>query len=85
LRFIPSFSGYQSVTPISQDGGKFAAGNFFPAFLFLQLPNQYLQDRLRDHAEAFDGLLSLIPAKFYYGKDNSVCSFAFGPICKNIR
>ncbi|KAI1847487.1 hypothetical protein JX265_013945 [Neoarthrinium moseri] len=26
-----------------------------------------LQDRLRDHAKAFDGLLSLIPAKMYYG------------------
>lgn len=30
-----------------------------------------LQDRLREHAEAFDGLLSLIPAKHYYGEDNS--------------
>ncbi|KAE9369493.1 SURF6-domain-containing protein [Stipitochalara longipes BDJ] len=30
-----------------------------------------LQDRLRGHAEAFDGLLSLIPAKFYYGEDTS--------------
>ncbi|KJZ72415.1 hypothetical protein HIM_08218 [Hirsutella minnesotensis 3608] len=30
-----------------------------------------LQDRLRDHAKAFDGLLSLIPAKTYYGEDNS--------------
>ncbi|UNI17391.1 hypothetical protein JDV02_003733 [Purpureocillium takamizusanense] len=30
-----------------------------------------LQDRLRDHAKAFDGLLSLIPAKMYYGEDNS--------------
>ncbi|KAN0101797.1 SURF6 domain containing protein [Hyaloscypha variabilis] len=30
-----------------------------------------LQDRLRGHAEAFDGLLSLIPAKFYYGEDIS--------------
>ncbi|KAM0742671.1 hypothetical protein ACQRIT_002848 [Beauveria bassiana] len=30
-----------------------------------------LQDRLRDHAKAFDGLLSLIPAKQYYGEDNS--------------
>lgn len=30
-----------------------------------------LRDRLRDHAEAFDGLLSLIPAKMYYGEDNS--------------
>ncbi|KAH8197003.1 hypothetical protein TruAng_008823 [Truncatella angustata] len=26
-----------------------------------------LQDRLRDHAKAFDSLLSLIPAKMYYG------------------
>ncbi|KAH8819643.1 surfeit locus protein 6-domain-containing protein [Xylogone sp. PMI_703] len=30
-----------------------------------------LADRLREHAEAFDGLLSLIPAKHYYGEDNS--------------
>ncbi|KAL2257258.1 hypothetical protein VTK26DRAFT_423 [Humicola hyalothermophila] len=30
-----------------------------------------LQERLRDHAKAFDGLLSLIPAKMYYGKDTS--------------
>ncbi|KAM4057948.1 surfeit locus protein 6 domain-containing protein [Hirsutella rhossiliensis] len=30
-----------------------------------------LQDRLRGHAKAFDGLLSLIPAKTYYGEDNS--------------
>ncbi|RDW67953.1 hypothetical protein BP6252_09349 [Coleophoma cylindrospora] len=30
-----------------------------------------LHERLRDHSEAFDGLLSLIPAKYYYGEDNS--------------
>lgn len=30
------------------------------------------QERLLGHAEAFDGLLSLIPAKIYYGADNSV-------------
>ncbi|KAK1451464.1 surfeit locus protein 6 [Colletotrichum melonis] len=30
-----------------------------------------LQDRLREHSKAFDGLLSLIPAKMYYGEDNS--------------
>jgi len=30
-----------------------------------------LQDRLRDHAKAFDGLLSLIPAKMYYGEDTT--------------
>ncbi|KAF8866113.1 SURF6-domain-containing protein [Acephala macrosclerotiorum] len=30
-----------------------------------------LQDRLREHAAAFDGLLSLIPAKYYYGEDTS--------------
>ncbi|PWY76445.1 SURF6-domain-containing protein [Aspergillus sclerotioniger CBS 115572] len=29
------------------------------------------QERLRSHAQAFDGLLSLIPAKFYYGEDGS--------------
>ncbi|KAF9770273.1 hypothetical protein IL306_012200 [Fusarium sp. DS 682] len=29
------------------------------------------QDRLRDHSRAFDGLLSLIPAKMYYGEDTS--------------
>ncbi|KAK3347931.1 surfeit locus protein 6-domain-containing protein [Neurospora tetraspora] len=30
-----------------------------------------LQERLRSHAQAFDGLLSLIPAKMYYGEDKS--------------
>ncbi|KAL1867556.1 hypothetical protein VTK73DRAFT_4080 [Phialemonium thermophilum] len=30
-----------------------------------------LKDRLREHAKAFDGLLSLIPAKMYYGEDTS--------------
>ena len=44
---------------------------FFPAFPLPQ-SNERLQDRLREHAEAFDGLLSLIPAKHYYGEDNSV-------------
>lgn len=34
-----------------------------------------LKERLRSHAQAFDGLLSLIPAKYYYGEeDTSVCS-----------
>jgi len=35
------------------------------------------QERLRSHAQAFDGLLSLIPAKYYYGDDNSVRA----PLC----
>lgn len=30
-----------------------------------------MQDRIRDHAKAFNGLLSLIPAKMYYGEDTS--------------
>lgn len=30
-----------------------------------------IEDRLRSHAQAFDGLLSLIPAKYYYGDDGS--------------
>ncbi|KAI1978795.1 hypothetical protein LOZ53_002515 [Ophidiomyces ophidiicola] len=30
-----------------------------------------LEERLRSHADAFDGLLSLIPAKYYYGEDTS--------------
>ncbi|KAI3402028.1 hypothetical protein diail_4002 [Diaporthe ilicicola] len=38
-----------------------------------QLTRTNLQDRLRDHSEAFDSLLSLIPAKLYYGEDTSVC------------
>lgn len=34
-----------------------------------------IKERLRSHAQAFDGLLSLIPAKYYYGEeDTSVCS-----------
>ncbi|PYH28932.1 putative 60S ribosome biogenesis protein Rrp14 [Aspergillus neoniger CBS 115656] len=38
-----------------------------PALLKVQ---DYIE-RLRSHAQAFDGLLSLIPAKFYYGEDGS--------------
>ncbi|KAI9822568.1 MAG: surfeit locus protein [Pycnora praestabilis] len=30
-----------------------------------------LEERLKSHAKAFDGLLSLIPAKYYYGEDNT--------------
>ena len=30
------------------------------------------QERLRSHERSFDGLLSLIPAKYYYGEDTSV-------------
>ncbi|KAK1141265.1 hypothetical protein N8T08_009304 [Aspergillus melleus] len=30
-----------------------------------------IQERLRSHAQAFDGLMSLIPAKLYYGEDSS--------------
>ncbi|KAI9680786.1 MAG: hypothetical protein M1817_004226 [Caeruleum heppii] len=30
-----------------------------------------LEDRLKSHADAFNGLLSLIPAKLYYGEDTS--------------
>ncbi|KAL4788251.1 surfeit locus protein 6-domain-containing protein [Aspergillus varians] len=30
-----------------------------------------LEERLRSHAQAFDGLLSLIPAKFYYAEDDT--------------
>lgn len=30
-----------------------------------------LKDRLRNHSEAFDSLLSLIPAKLYYGEEQS--------------
>jgi hypothetical protein len=46
----------------------------FPAISRIILTSACVQDRLREHAEAFDGLLSLIPAKHYYGEDNSVCS-----------
>jgi hypothetical protein len=46
------------------DQTKLTIGNFLPL----------LQERLRSHAQAFDGLLSLIPAKYYYGDDDgSVC------------
>lgn len=31
-----------------------------------------LETRLQSHAKAFEGMLALIPADYYYGKDNSV-------------
>ncbi|CAG7966625.1 unnamed protein product [Penicillium nalgiovense] len=30
-----------------------------------------IKERLRSHAQAFDGLLSLIPAKYYYGEEDT--------------
>lgn len=35
------------------------------------------QERLRSHAQAFDGLLSLIPAKYYYGEEDTSVSRPF--------
>jgi len=31
-----------------------------------------MQARLEGHSKAFEGLMSLIPAKYYYGEDNDV-------------
>lgn len=39
---------------------------------FSDLKSDLLQARLESHAQAFEGLLSLIPANEYYSKDNSV-------------
>jgi hypothetical protein len=39
--------------------------------------NCELQERLKSHARAFEGLMSLIPAKDYYGKDESITSVSF--------
>jgi hypothetical protein len=71
-------SGHSFIYPFfwflaCQNGRKLPPGNLLPR-LFTYQPNKNLQDRLREHAEAFDGLLSLIPAKHYYGEDNSVSS-----------
>ncbi|RKF62405.1 Ribosomal RNA-processing protein 14-C [Erysiphe neolycopersici] len=45
--------------------------NNFTNIAFLKMADASLKDRLLEHAKSFDGLLSLIPAKHYYGKDNS--------------
>jgi len=37
------------------------------------------QERLKSHARAFEGLMSLIPAKDYYGKDESITSVGCHP------
>ena len=55
-----------------------------PPFYFDVLLTNILKDRLREHAEAFDGLLSLIPAKYYYGEDNSVCARVLTVLRTNI-
>lgn len=39
---------------------------------FSSVETHPLQARLESHAQAFEGLLSLIPANEYYSKDNSV-------------
>ncbi|KAL8722786.1 MAG: hypothetical protein Q9225_000798 [Loekoesia sp. 1 TL-2023] len=41
------------------------------ASIFYKDIDWFWQDRLRSHAAAFNGLLSLIPAKLYYGEDTS--------------
>ncbi len=43
------------------------------------LPHTHLefQERLKSHARAFEGLMSLIPAKDYYGKDESITSVCY--------
>ncbi|PYH46144.1 putative 60S ribosome biogenesis protein Rrp14 [Aspergillus saccharolyticus JOP 1030-1] len=47
-------------------------GDLWTACWFLSLAEMDdIEERLRDHAQAFDGLLSLIPAKNYYGEDGS--------------
>ncbi|KAL9124679.1 MAG: hypothetical protein Q9217_006010 [Psora testacea] len=35
-----------------------------------------LEERLKSHARAFEGLMSIIPAKYYYGEDTSIRSCA---------
>jgi hypothetical protein len=42
--------------------------------------NGKLQERLKSHARAFEGLMSLIPAKDYYGKDESITSVCITPL-----
>ncbi len=56
----------------------------------LGLTNNRLQDRLRGYAKSFDGLMSLIPAKDYYGGDTTVCdsrilSYMAGMLMRQFR
>ena len=47
------------------------------------LQDSYLRGvkaRLKEHSKAFEGLMSLIPADLYYGKDHSVCSLYILPL-----
>jgi hypothetical protein len=46
---------------------------FFPFIVAAAMADD-LETRLQSHARAFEGLMSLIPAKEYYGKDSSVTS-----------
>jgi len=56
-----------------QNGRVFPPSISSPPFHHLrQELTEIPQDRLREHAESFDGLLSLIPAKHYYAEDTSV-------------
>ncbi|KAM7204571.1 hypothetical protein V8F33_001535, partial [Rhypophila sp. PSN 637] len=60
-KFLFDVGHWQRIISMFRDGSSYNN--------FLLLTN--LQDRLREHAKAFDGLLSLIPAKMYYGEDTS--------------
>lgn len=43
--------------------------------------DHHVQDRLRDYSKSFDGLLSLIDAKTYYGEDTAVCESPTLTLC----
>ncbi|KAF4183040.1 hypothetical protein CNMCM8694_005028 [Aspergillus lentulus] len=45
--------------------------NWIVCGLVIEVRMDDIEERLRSHAQAFDGLLSLIPAKYYYGEDGS--------------
>lgn len=40
-----------------------------------------VQERLRSHSDAFSGLMSLIPAKYYYEEDHSVSAVV---VCRRV-
>lgn len=60
-------------------GDELEASSLKPIPAHLHISNRKYQARLKSHARAFEGLMSLIPAKEYYGKDASITSVCCAP------
>ncbi|RHZ55897.1 hypothetical protein CDV55_102166 [Aspergillus turcosus] len=62
---------YGNITDVRSEGCPGLDTRWIVCGLVIEVKMDDIEERLRSHAQAFDGLLSLIPAKYYYGEDGS--------------